>query len=77
MTIDLNNRLKRWQTTDAFIATCKVLSALSSAKEELGHTNRIDFSIEDINTFQDLLIEEGYSIQRIHSFHIQKREQTS
>lgn len=56
---------ERWGSVDAFVATCNAFSALDEAKKELGHKHRLDASIEDINTFQDALIQQGYSIQKI------------
>lgn len=56
---------ERWESTDVFIATCNAFSALDEGKKELGHKHRLDPSLEDINTLQDLLIMQGYSIQKI------------
>jgi hypothetical protein len=58
---------KRWESTDAFVATCNAFTALDEAKKQLGHKHRLDPSIEDVNTLQDLLISRGYSIQKIKS----------
>lgn len=55
----------RWESTDAFVATCKALHALDEAKAQLGHKHRIDMSIEDVNVFKDLLLQQGYSIQKL------------
>lgn len=56
---------ERWESTEAFIATCNAFTALDEAKRQLGHKHRLDASIEDINTLQDALILQGYSIQKI------------
>ncbi len=58
---------ERWDCTECFVAACTALSALDEAKRELGHKHRIDMSIEDINTLQDLLKQQGFAIQKINN----------
>ena len=55
----------RWEDTDAFVAACNAFNAIDDAKKELGYRHRLDASIEDVNTLQDLLIQQGYAIQKI------------
>lgn len=56
---------KRWDSTDAFVATCKAFNAIQEAKEEMGKETIFLCTIEDINTLQDTLIAQGYAIQKI------------
>lgn len=56
---------ERWESIDAFVATCNAFTAIDEAKKELGYRHKLDASIEDINTLQDLLIQQSYSIQKI------------
>lgn len=58
---------ERWDYTETFVATCKVITALHEANAELGRPDRCIMTIEDVNTLQDLLIEEGFAIQKIKS----------
>jgi hypothetical protein len=46
---------ERWCSTDAFIAAC------TAASKILGATGRIQ-TIDEINAFQDLLKQQGFSI---------------
>jgi len=58
----------RWESTDAFVAACKAFDALDEAHSEMGnHDKMLTPSLEDINTIQDLLIEQGYAIQKLKS----------
>lgn len=55
----------RWEELEAFIAACNAFNAIDEAKKKLGYKHRLDASIEDVNTLQDLLIEQGYAIQKL------------
>ncbi len=57
---------KRWESTDAFVVTCKAFEALDYAHEKMGNPDRrLNPTLEDINGLQDALIIQGYSIQKI------------
>lgn len=55
---------KRWDSTDAFVATCKAFDAIQKVKEATGKEKFL-YTIEDINTLQEMLIYQGYAIQKI------------
>lgn len=55
----------RWESTDAFIATCNAIHAINEAKKEIGESETL-ITIQDINTIQELLVQQGYSIQKIN-----------
>ena len=55
----------RWEGTEAFVATCNAFNSIQEAKEQLGRETVFLCTIEDINTLQDMLLEQGYSIQKI------------
>ncbi len=57
---------KRWENTEAFIITCKVFHCIVEAKKQLEYPITHFFSIEDVNTLQDMLKEQGYAIQKIN-----------
>lgn len=59
-------QIKRWESTEAFVATCKAIDALVTSIHTVYPDREVFLSIEDINTFQDLLLEEGYSIQKLN-----------
>lgn len=59
------DKVKRWESTEAFEVTCKAFSAIEQAKEEMGYLTPFLCTIDDINTLQDMLLEQGYSIQKI------------
>lgn len=61
----MNEEIKRWDCTDTFIATCKAITAIHEANIELDMPHRAIMTIEDVNTLQDLLKEQGFAIQKI------------
>jgi hypothetical protein len=58
---------ERWDCPETFVAVCRTINAINEAKAELGHKHIIIMILEDINTLQDLLREQGFAIQKIKS----------